>query len=435
MTLCLLFLFAGCATVQVTEERDWTQQDEQALADWETVAANQAAAPEAVADEVPLPESVPTDALLEVYVFDLGQADSMLVIGPAPARRTLLIDLGEPSGGMKPAHAGASAEHVVRRIREITGRNGVDTFLLTHYHADHAGFGGNAAAGWGAGIIKVLSDFSIPFVVGDFIHVQDDGSPFMDAGSSGRGVFKTIRSRMTGWQSNGRVVTSEKARFGPTQIDLGAGVTADILAFAGTTPGGSALQRAATAGVNYLTAPANENDLSIALQITAGDFELFTGGDLTGTDDAAVHALSTPRKFNNNGVIRKETFTNVEDHMVDEWVRTSRESDVEVYRANHHGSEFSTTPKLLAALDPELVIYSTGAQYGHPNQRVVKDVQATADQLATTAVVSPSAFVSAGGRVAGEIRIVVARDGRSYTVNGVSHPAFTAAQERNGDDD
>ena len=84
-------------------------------------------------------------------------------------------------------------------------------------------------------------------------------------------------------------------------------------------------------------------------------------------------------------------------------------------------------------LDPEIVIYSTGAQYGHPDRVVVNRVRDTAEQFATTA--ATTAFHNAGGTIARELAIIVARDGRSYTVNGVRHTAFTNAQEANGDDE
>jgi beta-lactamase superfamily II metal-dependent hydrolase len=365
---------------------------------------------------------------MEIHVFNIGQADSMLVIGPPPARKTLLVDLGEPTGNSKlPPNFTSSTEVVRQRIRELTGGDRVDYFVLTHYHSDHAGFAPTNAAP-GTGIIQVLSDSKNPFRVGEFIHVQDDGSQFMGSGAKDRPVFKRIRQRMPGWIKAGRVGSSTKPTFGKAQIDLGSGVSVDILAFAGTVPGGaSAFHRAEIAGANYAVNPGDENDLSIALEITAGEFEMFAAGDLNGASDPVNHPLFVLREFGS-------IFTNIESQLVDQWTSVNRESDVEIYRADHHGSGFSSTVKLVDALDPEFILYSTGADSQHPSDDVVKRGRKTARQFATTAVIHPSTFTSARGKVTGEIDIVVAPDGKSYTIEGEKHLAFTDAEERAGKD-
>ncbi len=421
----LIGTLCGCGSAKPEVDYPWTEQEQQAVAEIAAQLKRQAAAePMAAMEAVPPPQpSAAPASLLEIYVFDIGQADSMLVIGPAPDRKTLLVDLGKPSAGSKlPPGFTTSHEHVSRRIRELTGRSGVDYFVLSHYHSDHAG-------GIGKGIIGLLSSGS--FTVGEFIHVGDDGASFM-APENHRGVYRTIRELMPVWEEHGQVGSSSPPSFGPDQIDLGPGVTVDILAFAAKVPSGaSAFDRVKAAGVNYSTSPANENDLSIVLQVSAGEFELFTAGDLTGTDNPATRPLYVPRSFSGG---KKETYTNIEHPLAAYWKKVGRESDVEVYRANHHGSQYSTTPNLLKALDPELILYSTGADYGHPSRPVIARGGDTARQLATTAVANASAFTSARGKQVGEIRIVVAPDGETYTVNGESHEAFSASEEKDGDD-
>src|SRR5688572_11925748 len=51
---------------------------------------------------------------LQIYVFRVGQADSMLLVGPGPARKTLLVDLGVSSEA--PFTGTATADHVRQRI-------------------------------------------------------------------------------------------------------------------------------------------------------------------------------------------------------------------------------------------------------------------------------------------------------------------------------
>lgn len=430
---------SGCVSAQPeVDSSPWTEEDGRAFsaleAAWERQAPPVAAdAPEAGETVLESMAAPPADAgpLLEIHVFNIGQADSMLVIGPAPERKTLLIDLGEPTPGSElPSGLGSSAGHVRQRIEALTGRSHVDYFLLTHYHRDHAGFLFNN--GGGTGIIGLLSDSSVAFSVGEFIHVEAAGAGFMPP-ENRRRVFKMVSTGLPVWKQFGRVQASSPPRFGPGQIDLGSGVTVDVLAFAGQVPSGaSAFDRARNAGANYSTAPGDENDLSIALEISAGEFEMFTAGDLNGTENPVQNPFFTRRSFSNGA----STFTNVEHHLVDAWQGQNppRESDVEVYRSNHHGSGFSTTQKLLDALDPEFILYSTGADHRHPDNDVVRRGGRTARQLATTAVTDPSTFEAEKGESVGEIEIVVSADGRSYTIQGERHTAFSDVEEKDGAD-
>jgi hypothetical protein len=59
---------------------------------------------------------------LHIYVFSIGQADSMLIVGPAPERRSLLIDLGEVSWNSCAPHLflpnPAARKLLITRVRE-----------------------------------------------------------------------------------------------------------------------------------------------------------------------------------------------------------------------------------------------------------------------------------------------------------------------------
>lgn len=436
IVLGLLMIACGSAGPSVDADRPlvdrpWTAEDERSLE--ELAAAGDAAEPEGThlataLDSQPVDDAA-SEARLLIHIFNIGQADSMLVVGPPPDRKTLLIDLGEPTrNSVLPPSLSSSADHVRRRILEITGKESVDYFVLTHYHSDHAGFGANWQNGWGTGIIQLLSDFAIPFRVGEFVHVGADGASYMKD-SKKRGVFQTVTGRMPIWEKYGRVGRSSAPVFGTSQIDLGASAEVDIVAFAGKAPDGtSVFEKIKHAGIDYSETPGNENDLSIALVIRAGNFELFTGGDLNGTDNPDKRPLYVKRKFG-------EVYANVEAHWIDYQERNGLSSDVEVYRANHHGSPYSSTERLLDALDPEFVIYSTGADSGHPGNSVVQRSARTARQVATTAVKDPTTFRDHRGELVGEVAIAVAADGRSYTINGEEHRAFDESEEAAGDDE
>jgi beta-lactamase superfamily II metal-dependent hydrolase len=407
----VLLMLVGCASTGHVDP-PWSATDAAEVAQLKEAAARLRGTvapvpfgPAAAAFAAPA-DAAPTGPLLEIYIFNIGQADSMLVVGPRPQRRTLLVDLGEQVGG-RPAHLprGAAA-HVHERIAAITGGTHIDYFLLSHYHGDHA-----------SGIVRLLSDLDTPFTVGELIHVGRDNEGFL-ADEGDRTLFRRVHQSIESWIDAGRLGRSIAPEFGPGQIDLGSGIEVEILAFGGHAPGETqtAFDRAVAVNRDYDRHPANENDLSIALEIRAGEFELFTAGDLSGTDDPVGHPLYVHRRHRGG---KTETYTNVEGHMLREWTRTGRESDVEVYRVNHHGSHYSSTQVLLDALDPEVVIYSVGAQHGHPTVDVIERVD-TAHQFATTAVAleNEAEFDAAGGEVVEEVEILVQRDGLTYTVEG-----------------
>jgi hypothetical protein len=225
---------------------------------------------------------------------------------------------------------------------------------------------------------------------------------------------------------------------GTGAIDLGAGVTVEVLSVAGKRSDGKsalAATEAASPGT-YAQAPASENDFSIALLISRGHFELFTAGDLTGAawpGEGEDYPASTHRSFGR----KASTYTNVEKWLVQDWQKQGREMDVEIYRANHHGSAYSSTEDLLAALDPEFILYSCGGMYGHPDPEVVARGMKTAKQFVTYAASLsswPSGLPADVATVVGEVPIQVAMDGRSYTIRGDLQPAYNDKDEASGKD-
>ncbi|ELP92989.1 hypothetical protein EIN_051540 [Entamoeba invadens IP1] len=69
-----------------------------------------------------------------VYVFDVGMADSQLIV--YPSGYSILIDLGEELNNHKPTNA----EYVATRVEEILGKKELDVVVLTHLHTDHYGY-------------------------------------------------------------------------------------------------------------------------------------------------------------------------------------------------------------------------------------------------------------------------------------------------------
>ena len=383
-----------------------------------------------VVPATPTPGAAPVTAAargIDIFVFSVGQADAMLIVGPDPERKSLLVDLGEDRDGDR-----ENFVRVAERILEETGRPHLDYLLVSHYHSDHVG-------GTNDGIAGLLDWIEPQFTVGTLIDVGSGGSEYM---ASSRWTYDQFERQVSRWLASSPPVIERRVQpaFGSGQIELGPGVAVEIVAFAGKAHSGDAGAMAAVVGYDadrYNNAPANENDLSIAFELSYGDFELFSAGDLTGYDEAdwPFVPLFTPRQFKQgDGSVRHETYTNVESHLVRSWTSRGRESDVEVLRANHHGSSYSSAPALVELLDPEHVLFSTGGGHGHPHESVITRAADTASLFATTRIASSSsaAWKQKGGVLADEIQIEVAPDGKTYRIEGTLQNAFTDNEEAMG---
>jgi beta-lactamase superfamily II metal-dependent hydrolase len=362
------------------------------------------------------PRLLEAPAGLEIYMFQIGQADAMLVVGPGPQRRSMLIDLGVSN---EPGFSGRfSAQLVGQRIIDITGKRAVDYFLLSHLHSDHFGSGDS-------GITALVAHGG--FKVGTIIDTGPLGAKYVKRSAGATDYV----ARTADWVTQGKVGRVVRPTFGNGQIDLGAGVTIDVQAFAGQTgpgdPGVHARYEQAHPN-HYASKPTSENDLSIALKLQVGDFEFWSAGDLSGAQGPGTAELSGSSK----------NYTNIELPMVKRWKADNRETDVEIYRASHHGSQYSSTPQLLTALDPEVILYSARSGYGHPTPAMVKRAQTTVPIQFATGFDPESwtadSFAKAGGTVVSEIQIIVAPDGKSYTINGKPFQSFSDAEEQAGVD-
>jgi beta-lactamase superfamily II metal-dependent hydrolase len=110
------------------------------------------------------------------------------------------------------------------------------------------------------------------------------------------------------------------------------------------------------------------NNASVALRITYGSFALVTTGDAEAPSEARMLA------------------------------RVADRLPAQVLRLGHHGSSTSTTAAFLAAVAPQVAVYSAGAgnQYGHPHTETVERVAAAGLPLYGTAVHGTVTLISDG---------------------------------------
>jgi len=307
--------------------------------------------------------------VLEIHHLDLGQADSTLIVGPTG--RTLLVDAGEPRWD-----GDDGARVAGTYLRGVLGCARLDQVLITHFHVDHTGYPGRG------GLWHMVEQQG--FTVGRLLHRDLRGH----RGDSGA----TLERWLEYLEGEGRRLRPEVVREG-MRLDLGPGVDFRIVAADGhgaLLPGDFHLDRA----------PPNENDYSVAALLRFGALDYFIGGDLSGEWQTSSYGYAY--------------------HDIETLVARGL-PDVDVYRADHHGSEHSSNPTFLAQLQPEVSIVSTGDgnPYGHP-------ARVTVERLSVPGVVylteRGAADASAPVSIAGSV-VLRTVDGSTYSVNGA---VFTA---------
>lgn len=320
---------------------------------------------------------------LEIHHLDVGQADATLIVGPTG--RTLLIDAGEERWDDD-----ANARAIGAYLRAVVGCARLDHVLITHFHSDHLGYPGRGGL-WHLANVQ-------GFAVGQTLH--RDLVAFVGDSS---GTLWRWREYLEG---PGRgLLRPEVIRAGGAQVDLGPGVSFTVVA----TDGGGALR---AGDFSRDPAPPSENDYSVAAVLRLGAFDYFIGGDLSGETFISEYGFSY--------------------HDVEAAV-AGLVGDVDVYRANHHGSDHSSSPVWLAQLDPEVSIVSTGDgnPHGHPRPAAVQRLLATGALYLTQRGDPRTALGSA--RVVGAV-VVRTLDGLSYTVAGDPYLARDPPRvDRDGD--
>lgn len=343
-----------------------------------------------------------TTGKFEIYVFDVGQADSQLIV--SPTGKTLLIDAGERSW-----NSGTNAATIAGKIRGVMGNsfNHLDYILTTHMDNDHIGY-----INYG-GIWALLNQHN--FTVGKLIHrdagvwTDSNGDNICDKDNeitwhNAGNVSNTGKN----WicyvtnPANASTLHNEVAIPGSsTQIDLGGGVTVkiiesdakDVMMADGTTP----VSGNHTADIN----PPSENDYSITTKITFNKMDYVTGGDTDGEYATSSYGY---------------TYNNIESFIA------PKIGKVEIVRANHHGSGHSSNQTYIDTLNPEVSFISCGSNsYGHPDQTVLDRLNATS-KVYITEECDPNRLYNGAIIVNGDI-VVKSSDGIAYTVNGTAYTA------------
>lgn len=295
----------------------------------------------------------------EIHVFQIGQADSQLIVGPTG--RTLLIDMGERIQNNTGSSQGAQA--VAQKIHQIMGANcdHIDYIVATHLHADHVGSnaqGGIRALiethGFTAGKL-IDRDAGVWNDINNDDQVTQNEITWHNAGQVGNPAWRwvgyaTDPDNVIRFHREIAIVGSSR------QIDLGPGVVVTIIE---SDAQGVQMQNGQNVGGDHTGQPGypSENDYSITLKVSFGLLDYVTGGDTDG-------------QYHTGG--GGYTYNDVET------VIAPRIGRVEVLRANHHGSDHSTNTTYVNTLNPDVSIISCGPNgYGHPRQAILDRLSAT----------------------------------------------------------
>jgi hypothetical protein len=309
---------------------------------------------------------------LEIHHFDLGQADATLIV--SPTGHSLLVDAGETS-----ADSRAGALRVGKRVREILGCREIGQVVITHFHVDHVGMVGTG------GLWHLVHRQG--FRVGTTWHRD-----LWRFGGDGGAALAGWREHLRG--ADGRALNPRLISGGVT-LDLGPQVEVQVVA----ADGAGILRAGDFAGQ---PAPPSENDYSVGLRLRFGRLDYFLGGDLSGE-----HLVGPADAFSYHDI---------------ETAVAPAVGDVDVYRANHHGSAHSSNATFLGQLDPAVSIVSVGADnpHGHPHADTLRRLLARGAVYLTGRGSADTQLGAA--RVVGDVA-VVSSDGLGFTVAGDSYEA------------
>jgi len=328
------------------------------------------------------------NAPLTITFFDLGQADGMLIRYQG---KTLLMDSGESR-----VEDDAQRVHHISKALEEAGNTRLDAFVVSHYHRDHVGDPKPRSGMW------MLFDDGVTIST-----LYDRGEVIYGGGGKGE-TQREYEKALPGWLSSGKVKAHQSVKVGDL-IPMGDGLTVEVVAVNGNGRL-EALDQKDPSELQHF--PASENDYSVALKVTYGDFELFAGGDLTGS--------TKHRDFKGH----REGYHDIESSTA------ARVGDVEIYRADHHGSQHSSNPCFLKVLRPEVAIISSGENnYGHPTPRVFDALQEYGRVYITGGADPKVKAHVAPGLVEDDVVVAVEAGGKRFSVNGKDFRAKSEEQE------
>ncbi|WP_263367782.1 ComEC/Rec2 family competence protein [Edaphobacter bradus] len=241
---------------------------------------------------------------LKVYFVDVEGGQATLFV--TPAGRSLLIDTGWPGNDFR------DASRIVATARRA-GLRKIDYVLITHYHVDHVG-----------GLPQLLERIPVGAVI-------DHGpNREMDQGPTEHGYEAYLKAigdrkirRITAHSGDVLPIIGMKATVVSSDGDL---VTSPLAGGGGANPYCKDSETRPT--------DETENARSVGVQIVFGKLKLLDLGDLTWDKEMELMCPA------------------------------NRLGTVDVLIVSHHGSDLSSSPALVGALDARVAMMDNGAKKG-----------------------------------------------------------------------
>lgn len=311
---------------------------------------------------------------LEIHYINVGWGNSMLIKGPDGT--TVLIEAG---------NTGKGTSEVVPYLTSIgiPPANGLDYVIGGHQHCDHIG-----------GLDEVIqAGYNVR------IKQYNNGSSYQS-------------SCVTGWESAAAGTTAGAPVRMPVGqvINLGGGARITAVAVAGSIIGGGTV------------AASNENDLSIALLIQHGGFDMLWASDLGGGSiDQACTGRSTTQVDVETAIVQAISPGGAYPMI--------SAGGIDVLNANHHGSESSTNKNWMNYSAPAVALIGTGAGqtagWDFPRRDVVENVLLAG----TSCITVPPALVlqSEEGSPAGSLTSFMGYSVGDITITTTGQSDFTVS--------
>ena len=350
---------------------------------------------------------------LKIVVFDVGQADSILLL--TPNGDVALIDTGK-----KDSDSEKIANYLLDPSQNGIGKLEIVNLLFsTHYDRDHIG-----------GLSKLVAQgISIEKALGQ----GPSGKRCLNRTKKGNCVthMKSYQEYLVavGDPDGDNQKSTNEPDFIRHKIEydhletIGQRVKILCVAVRGDTKGTS--HDDPTLDPSNADKRFDENPGSIALLIRLGEFEMYTAGDQTSSEWKKMPAIE-------ESVLASGAIPNG--------------NDIDVLKVNHHGSDTSTGSRLAKELLPEVAIISAMfSPYELPKRIVLKQLEDNRSYVLITGngqdsngnyadskteeddAYTPSTEAIFNNQ--GDITVLVSPDGSRYTVTGESFSKTFSAKD------
>ncbi len=315
------------------------------------------------------------EGYLDIHHINTGRGVCSFFV--LPDGTTMMVDAGDIddslSGKSKPLtvtppypdNSKTAGQWIVAYIKQVLPnieKPVIDYALLTHFHGDHFGIitGKTKTAANGAYKLSGYTE------VGDVIPIKmwiDRNYPAYNYPTDLMQAYKEEPSTFLNLQ---RFIAYQKLNNGLQAAALKVGATNQIVLkkvpakfpsfmVRGVKANGTIWTGNGNSTFEYFTADSvldakkkfNENPLSLAIKLSYGKFDYYTGGDNTG-----LQGFGLPTWFDVETPIAKAV------------------GKVEVSTLNHHGNRDGTTEFFLKTLQPNVVVEQTWCS-DHPGQEVM----------------------------------------------------------------